>query len=427
MDILGWKKLTVIIFGCLLLAGCSKSLPNTYQEGSDYQYMEKQSFYSFHQVGEKADYFAHDHYIYYMDKEKKELLPLCGKADCLHDKETDLEKIQGCNAYMKAEDSSMGIAYCNGYLYYIEDFSEKPALYRLSEDGTKKEQVYEWEGNIGVEQWIIHRDVLYYAEHCYLKGENGTKERYAMKALSLAGNVKKPETVMKVDENLVVFSVAHPEAYGNFLYFQVHAQKETEEEVTDDNYLKYQYMKTFIYDINGKKVKELTLPDMGKDEAIQGVAFWQGRILFTPYNPHLEFLEPVKWYAADLDGSNIEVFMENIGQGLLFLSDGKYLYLSNLNMVSRGYDKGEGTYKIYDKDLNLVDTVKVPFKPSFGDVAIGTSKYMYFNYVKEKSDKEAEEEKNGEEVEWGVSCWDKSKIGSYHRDAFDMTDIKYEG
>ena len=71
MDILGWKKLTVIIFGCLLLAGCSKSLPNTYQEGSDYQYMEKQSFYSFHQVGEKADYFAHDHYIYYMDKRKK--------------------------------------------------------------------------------------------------------------------------------------------------------------------------------------------------------------------------------------------------------------------------------------------------------------------------------------------------------------------
>ena len=55
---------------------------------------------------------------------------------------------------------------------------------------------------------------------------------------------------------------------------------------------------------------------------------------------------------------------------------------------------------------------------------------MYIIYEKAESEKETGGEKETEEeseTEWGVSYWDKSKIGSYHGSAFEMTDIKYEG
>ena len=124
-----------------------------------------------------------------------------------------------------------------------------------------------------------------------------------------------------------------------------------------------------------------------------------------------------------------EVFMENIGQGLLFLSDGKYLYLSNINMVYQGHDKGKRTYKIYDKNLKLVDTVGMPVEP-IADIAIGTPEFMYIYRDTGIGGKESEgetEAEEGKEAEWGISYWDKSKIGSYHGDAFEMTDIKYKG
>ena len=232
-----YKNILLVLL-CFILAGCSKSLPDTYQEGSDYQYMEKKTFSAYHQTGEDVHYFAHGHYIYYMDRESKIILPLCGKADCLHDKETDSEKKQNCNAYMETESADTGIAYCNGYLYYLElsDFSA-PVLYCLSADGTKKEQMYQWADNVTIEQWIVHRDVLYYVEHIYLSEKDKTAEQYAVKALSLTGKMKKPGTIYKVEKNLDVFTVAHPQAYGNFLYFQVYAQKKTEEEVTKENCL----------------------------------------------------------------------------------------------------------------------------------------------------------------------------------------------
>ncbi|RKI42800.1 hypothetical protein D7V86_04775 [bacterium D16-51] len=426
-----YSRMILLVLMCLTLTGCSKSLPDTYQEGSDYQYMEKKTFSAFHQTGEDVHYFAHGHYIYYMDEESKIILPLCGKADCLHDKETDSEKKQNCNAYMETESTDTGIAYCNGSLYYVElpAFSS-PVLYRLSADGTKKEQMYQWADNVRIEQWIVHRDVLYYVEHIYLSEEDKTAERYAVKSLSLTGKMKKPGTIYKVDEDLDVFTVAHPQAYGNFLYFQVYAQKKAEEEITQENYIKYQYLKTFIYNMEKQEVRELTLEDMGKDDVIQGVTFWQGKVIFHPYKHEIDYMEPVTWYIADLDGTNAEVFMEGVGQGLAFLSDGKYLYLSNINMVYQGHDKGKRTYKIYDKNLKLVDTVKLPVEP-IADIAIGTPEFMYIlegTGNGEKAPEDETETKEGqEETEWGVSYWDKSKIGSYQGDTFELTDIKYEG
>lgn len=426
-----WYRITILAVICFFLTGCSKSLPDTYHEGSDYQYMERYEFLAFHQKGAGVQYFAKEHYLYYLDEGSDTLLPLCGKADCLHDKETDLEKMQECNAYMETKAVNTGIIYCNGYLYYVDSrILSGPVLCRVSADGMKREEVYKWEDTVNIEEWIVHRDVIYYTEHTYLSDKDGTEEQFAIKFFSLTDNVKKPENVYIADKDMDVFTLADLQAYGNFLYFQIHAQIKSEEETTDDNFLDKLYLKMFIYDMKEGKIRELALSDMPKNYRIQRIAFWQDKLLFSPYDFKKEDKDLRTWYTADLDGSHIEVFMEGIEQGLYFCSDGKYLYLSNVNMVLSGKVEGTGTYKIYDKDLTLVDTVTLPFDSSFGESAVGNAEYMYIIYEKAESEKETGGEKETEEeseTEWGVSYLDKSKIGSYHGSAFEMTDIKYEG
>lgn len=47
MESIKWHKFIIMFLACLCLTGCGGSLPDTYQEGSDYQYMEKYVFTSF--------------------------------------------------------------------------------------------------------------------------------------------------------------------------------------------------------------------------------------------------------------------------------------------------------------------------------------------------------------------------------------------
>ena len=53
------------------------------------------------------------------------------------------------------------------YIVWIADMLGQTAyLYRISEDGLKKETIYQWDGCL-INEWAIHRDVLYYAKEIY--------------------------------------------------------------------------------------------------------------------------------------------------------------------------------------------------------------------------------------------------------------------
>ena len=66
----------------------------------------------------------------------------------------------------------------------VDDWSgDEPCdvLYKLAEDGSTKETIYQWEGQ-SVEGWCMHRDVLYYVEHTF---DADNQEYYAVKAMIL--------------------------------------------------------------------------------------------------------------------------------------------------------------------------------------------------------------------------------------------------
>lgn len=426
------KIFLILTISLFILSGCGKeTLPNNYVKGSDFQYMQMDSAGSNTDIqqGEDGYYLRHGDYIYYLDELSGEILPLCNRVDCLHDKETEQSRKEDCNAYVEIKSgNSKGIGYCNGYVYCLDgtiwfDHGETQTLYRISADGSKKEKIYQWADDRRIPCWIIHRDVFYYVEQKFTEkdGEEGTEliEIDTMYAMDLTKAVPRPEAVYTVSSEEVIQPViAHVKCFGNYLYFLLNGDK-----VMESDGILHTFVTGFVYDMEKQELKELGIPDMQKDEHVCDIKFWQDKILFKVIKGYDEdYYKPAMMYIANLDGTDAEVYVEDI-MGHNYYSDGQYLIKTDTTMVflaSLGYvdyDKEEGTYWVYDSNFDLVDSFVLPPEIHVIDAPrMGNAQEMYLLY-----DDAQDPEK------WGVLRWDKSGIGSYGGGKFDVTVIPYGG
>lgn len=125
-----------------------------------------------HPIVEVEDgyYIIVGYYIYYVDKETMEYTPLCNKANCLHQKETDQTKVLNCNAMVRTNPAGYTVLnyykknlYIAGNELVIKDgFPERKfAMIKLPLNGGNREIVYEFEEPISIA--IVHRGYIYYA------------------------------------------------------------------------------------------------------------------------------------------------------------------------------------------------------------------------------------------------------------------------
>lgn len=435
---INYKVLILLLF-TLTATGCSKTpSEDSYVEGTDYQYQyyDRNVLTNTTAKGQDAMYFFIGSYIYQLDEGTDTLIPLCNKPNCLHDKEKDESKLSECNAYLRADDN--GIAYMNRSVYYIttewveDDLCS--VLYKTAENGSTRERVYQWEGTV-VESWCLHRNTLYYVEHTY---DENNDELYAIKEMNLTGMGKlKAKTIWEPDEDITVIACSTPIAYGNHLYITVDGAKEnnTEGLASEEDWIKYSYKKTFQYNLEDKTLSEIQIPNQTETQKVQQVTFWQNRIIYKAMDLEKQYHydSTTDVYIADLDGSNAEVLIKDVPMYRVCSSDGTYLYVSDYSecitkiVHSSEFKKAlenntisslKWDYKvnvdIYDKDMELVDSVTSPFhnasalptEPSYG---IGDK--MYIQVANESGD--------------GVSIqyWDKTKIGTYHGSEYKLTKL----
>lgn len=420
--------LLVLLFICV--CGCSaQESPNTYVEGSDFQYMEVGGGTlnaAVQQVG-KDCYMICKGYLYYMDQATGTMLPLCNKADCLHDKEPPLpdtclaaeglDRLDKCNACVDIyAEINLGIAYSDGYLYCLnpsvlnKDSSSTPALFRCTMDGSKKEIVYRWDNNVTISSWLIHRGELYYIEETYILQENAdVKKIYTLCALSLKGTMQSSKVIYTPDEALTVQNLDGIRAYGNHLYFNMIAYAPGDDVLSEENFMEYMHNKTFVYDTASQQLGEVRPEGMSKYESVQSIAFWQDQIVFNIHDFSDPGKETLTLYTAGLDGSNVRVLMENAPRQ--YACDGQYLYLNNLLAA---YRKGEnGIFWAYDSTMKLVDTFQLPYD-SYGGYGRAIGGYPQA-YVPIFLPWDAEQS-------WSLAHWDKSKIGTYNG---EMIEVEY--
>lgn len=412
----------------LLLYSCgTQTLPDSYISNSDCQYMQVGAEAATVQQTEDGCYVIRNGCLYYIEEGTDILLPLCNKADCLHDKEEKIpllhtkqeeqERLDKCNACVDAmEMDDATICYSNGYLYCLNPIARiegigymLPALYRCAPDGSQKELIRYWSEDVQITDWCVHRGELYYVEQKYVSVEDGVKRMCSLCAVPIKDVNHQPNVIFETDEALEVITLNRLTCYGNYLYFALIAYAPGDEPLTGENASEHLYRKTFVYDISDKQIGEIRAPGMTKYQVIQGLDFWQDRIIFNVYDHMDKEQESAPLYSADLDGSNVEVLMEDVP--VQHDTDGQYLYLFDL---LTSYRNGEdSTYWAYNSNMELVDTFQVPFDSNYGyGRALGGYPQAYIPIRTVE----------GEERMWSLAHWDKSKIGTYNG---KMIEVEY--
>ena len=430
--------LTVMAAFVLTVSGCGKQdLGDVYHEGSDYQYKYSNlaSGDMIVQKGKSGYFFVSGQYIYYMDSQTKQVKPLCSKADCLHDRETDREKRASCNALLSETDNYFKIAYCDGYLYSLNqnsfEYDESSGkcyqcLVRMKEDGSKRENIYRWDADeVLVSDFCIHRGVMYYTEESLTidrdsTGENGVNHHYTVKKMDLSKTRKTPETIYTPDKNIDLNTISHYMAYGNHVFFQMFgATTKDADIITEENFGDYLYMHIMNYDIKTGEFTDVTFPGMTQSYYASSITFWKDKLLVEgmQYGEKMDYKTNV--YIENLDGSSPELFMEDIPQGEMILSDGKYLYLDNETLIRYKMEK-EQVVKVYDENKELIDTICSPY-PAHTNFFPGAEDVTYYIFYKDKHGNENigcepafyDDDTDSDGAVLEIKEWDKSKIGTY--------------
>ncbi len=404
--------------------GTQKELGDEYNESSDYQYMfdDHLNMGGDMTYGKNGYYFMQGHYIYFMDDETHTLVPLCNKADCMHNEETDSSRYADCNAYLEDENSEC-IAYCNGYVYVLDGDGFDYMLYRIKADGSAREVVKSWDYDDGtLSHGMIHRDVFYYVKQEYYVEDGKFKETYKVMQYPLTGTNQEESIIYEQPDGVYLFSFSSIQAYGNHVYFTVLGNTTEDSDLyLGDDWWNYCYCQMFVYNTKDQTLGEITPPEAEDAEGcvpyFSGVTFWNGKILLSPSDTGVELGEQQKVYIADLDGSNMEVFLEDAVRGDYYYSDGTNLYIANYAQVVREIEEEE-IFRVYDSEMNLVDTFTVPWSGTWND-GIGKEEGAYFwAYGDDDLDEDGETI-----ISMSLYFFDKSSIGSLNGEAFEYTEV----
>lgn len=408
--------LLCILSICVLFNGCGKDkiqYKDTYVSGQDFQYMYSGKTYEFGLSMAETDdayYKLLDDYIYYVDKKSMKAVPLCGKSDCMHEKESSSHRTN-CNAYIRSEDGYMNLYKDNLYVRTTERDEEEQidysVFYAISLDGSKRNKVCEIKKDtIGF--WLIHRGKLYYT----VKDKN---EQVSLKAIDLKKKTS-PKTVY-CEKNIFNSDPEELLAYGNNIYLYIGGFSKKLDFLSNDNdegddvsikekkqqeqemWQNYEN-KWICYNITNQKATELFSKQKDKDGVtrfiVQRIAFRQDKLYFM-YSD-LEKKKDDVICESNLDGSNEKKWKDiDVNKNAIFTIDTDYLYI--YDTWSEAVEKGKKTPTmwVYDKNKKLVDTCKLPVGFC---ASLPPGSKQYFWYTESGDTKDA------------LVYMDKSKIGS---------------
>ena len=395
-----------VIVMLIPICGCGnkkeKFMEDTYNEGTDYQYMfvDPDFNFSFQQKGKKGYYIINNGYRIYYDPETDTATPLCNRVDCLHDKETNEFLQKKCYARFDWFENGIEsqIQYYDGNLYMLTPLdteTDSVTLMKYPEDGSEGSAVRVFK-HANIRYWIIHRGYMYFCAESYsIEGEeNGDVD--AQKGVfrcSVLDDNAKAECIYTPPKDINSQQLATIQAYGNHIYFY---EMGFTESVQGKDYKEYLAWKVYHYDIRTKKLSEIMV-DEYKDNKYATTqngagcfAFVDGKLLFSAIDvregqDHEKdgYGIGTQWYLADLDGSNQKKVLESKNQYDHVFCDGRYVYVDNqfkVEYVAGNYDEEEKQieqkFQVYDKNMNFVDELTLPFDHAVG-TTIGDEQYQF--------------------------------------------------
>lgn len=398
------SSLFCMIMLCLsmltILTSCSKEKKvessDSYVFGQDYQYM----FYNFDTYnfdlieGEWGYYLVHSNFIYIIDKQTMKMAPLCNKPNCLHDKETDSNKLLQCNAYLNPGDTfiTFQLQYYNGSIYYlntimnVENSTMHYELYKLSADGSTRDKVLTLT-NVKIGAWSIHRGVFYYSTEefdkksdCIDTSDQTLISKVATYEIEL-GRAQEDETLIyRTDRKVEGMAQPFLIAYGNHLYIQDFGNDLTKVDAFNSGGSETTplYWRIIQYNIKAKETTEISISE---DSIVDDICLFKDKLIYDSWY----YMQPDNYngsyFISDLEGKSASRLPINTRSLESFYSDGQYLYLDNFRLADTTNEElctdKEQKIIVYDKEYKEVDSFVFPVE-SIARVIPGDDTYMFY-------------------------------------------------
>lgn len=330
-------------------------------------------------------------YLYFMDKEMKEVSFVCSKPECMHNEES-VENKERCDAYFS---QTSAVNYYNGKVYIAADNSQKPGehiyvIYELEPDGSNRKKIYTGDGTI--HSFCIHRGNIVAYEKKYT--EESPNPIVSIVKFPVESPEKK-EVLYEADEYEQA-EINFMECYENYCYFWMIGDGEEKNETHG-----------MIVNLDTKEVKDCY------EFANAGLIVGKDRIYcrnITERNDQEQTWKD-EYYECSLDGEIkrkiTEEDFEPLKRGAIFEgADDQYIYFSDIEYGGNALPEEERKFYIYTYDGELAGTV--PFHQFSEIVALlpGNRDYLFFADL--TSSQTGEEEQKDT---FGYHRIDKSKIG----------------
>ena len=377
------NKMTVIAIAFVLAVtamGCAKTKEYSgeydYETDAQYSYDTDIDSWKKYQSDGSGQYILMNNYIYYYNNETKQLNPLCDKANCLHDMETDSTKREECNAYIDKtswnEETSVDpgykfIQYYEGSIYYTIG----PSVYCVSGDGAKKKKVFTTEGRNGaIISWLIHRGKLYYEVPEYSYEGDSVCARGVLRQIDIRDSMKEKDAkvIFQTDKELNMHDFGKISAYKNYLFFSTNCFSRDFQMTDNESWIRAAVYQFYMYDTDTEQVSAMELPDYQSDtEGISSVTFLKDKMLIKKYDDMQDCEYKSAIYSMDYDTKEITVWMEGIPQGCDMTAYKDHVIINNADIQYFKYDNQNScNVEIYDSDAKKLSEFE------YGINSIGT-------------------------------------------------------
>ena len=349
----------------LLLTSCTKkyNMENTYINGQDFQYTYAPPDSGMPTIAESENgyYFLNGYYLYYADKSAMEPVILCNKPNCLHQEETDQEKVANCNAFYM---SSGFVSYFDDSVYILENKPEEhnmrlSRLTKISKDGTKRKGVVKFE--YPPNSLAIHRGKVYASTTVYKSDETSV---YGISSYDLGKSItQKPVTIY--EGILSGGNIQGIKCYGNNVYFTEFALNK---QIAARRIMRYDLV-----------TEEVTTMSKEKGNEFPGSFIFINDKLLYVSNVLAEVTGEVisnKNMISNLDGTNeIETFKSGNYEKLY--SDGQYLYLDDVKWSPFSKKREDQRLKVLDNSGNVMVSLKPDMFSTSYSLISGSKEHLF--------------------------------------------------
>lgn len=322
------KLICLIILSALFafpLGACSKNkedFSDTYNAETDYNpFCVHQQYSTFTEDG---SYFCTKEGFLYFQSKDSIALPLCNKADCLHDKEVDADCRAQCFAYFPSEYTSC--SYQNEiYLNAKDPYTMEDVIWEIDPETVQRKVLYRMDMGGWLDQMVAHRGYLYFAVRSGNTAGDVTTKFYR---LNLKEEYPKPEHIFSTPKDEGIDTMA---CYGKYLY------------VTTAGLVNN--MQLWQYNLQSGELKQIYSDDTAVTVVNGG--YWNGRLLINVLESSDSKEHEI--FSMKIDGSDMQPFETKEP-----IDASSELWTWNDYLMKFSWNANSSNITIYDAEQNEV-------------------------------------------------------------------------